>query len=202
MNEIKNNYTLKWTEFKNLSDVPKVAGIYLYTLNDFNNFPFYIGTAGERSGSSLYTRLAANERLFRSGKRTFLRPDFFLDYKDNSIEIAWSKATENTDCLEKYFYIPDVVKSDIGSIKNESIDFWNKRINKFYIELEHLKGYRDSLRCIEAKLQDHIRQKFPKIKLTTPHVKFQYLGQTNISDLLESKKIEIKLSGVSWFSDL
>lgn len=188
-------YLLKWNKFINATDVPKVAGIYLYTLNDFENIPFYIGTAGERTDSSLFTRINSSKKLFTTGKRTFLRDSFFSELTKFEFSERWREATP----WNKFIYVPDTI-CDFGTHeKIESTIFWEKRITKYYARLPDLQGHRGSLRAIEAKLQNSVRLKYPNVTLKIPNVNFQYLGQTNQSDLERAKNIVIKSEGYTLF---
>ncbi len=158
MNE-KAAVKLKWVEIQvedNFLNLEGKSGLYLFTLPAFSNAPFYIGTAGEKTGSDLSTRLETTRAYFHKGQRTFIHPDILPKTTQplHAFPKFWNDLRSESATTNKLF-VP--MRAALETEKENSRFFWKHCLQKHFCTVENLKNRRSELRAIEANLQTKIR---------------------------------------------
>lgn len=182
-----NSVLIKWikvddSNFDSLEEL-NGAGLYMYTIKDLDDSPFYVGTAGESKNSSLRRRLSSNKNGFSRGLRTFVRREAIENYKEESLSALLGR--------QGALFVPGTDK--LESVSSEGEKFY-RGLNKYICKIDVPEGCnrRNYLRAAEAFIQNKIREVY--IGKSESHnfsinKNSKLLGQTNKNDLKRSESM-------------
>ncbi|MFV3409698.1 hypothetical protein ACNH6C_13885 [Bdellovibrio bacteriovorus] len=176
-----NSVLIKWIKVddSNFDSMEELggSGLYMYTIKDLDDSPFYVGTAGETQKSSLRKRLGSNKNGFLKGLRTFVRRSAIEDCKGQSLSSLWGR--------EGILFVPGTHKLDSGSDEGE---VFYRGLEKYICKIDVPDGCnrRNYLRAVEAFIQNKIREVYfgnnEKLNFSI-NKNSNLLGQTNQMDL-------------------
>ncbi|WP_374032870.1 hypothetical protein [Bdellovibrio bacteriovorus] len=148
-----NSVLIKWIKVddSNFDSMEELggSGLYMYTIKDLDDSPFYVGTAGESKSSSLRRRLSSNKNGFSRGLRTFVRRNAIESCKGQSLSALWGR--------EGALFVPGTDK--LESVSSEGEEFY-RGLNKYICKIDVPEGCnrRNYLRAAEAFIQNKIRE--------------------------------------------
>lgn len=174
-----NSIVLDWKMCDSSYDLPAKPGLYLFTLANLNDMPFYVGTALGKNG--LKQRLTTYKAAFANGEKTYITSFENIENKTD-FRSSWLR-------LKNHLYIP--LLTDFKPT-HAGLHFWEHELRKYYADISELSCHEleAAAKDIEARLQQNIRS---QLNLTEKEYEIKkpalYLGQSTPNGSTTGRKI-------------